>query len=72
MKETKIRTTTARIRELRNLAILNAFKERYVKGSQITPLIEDIADEKGVNYSTAYKVIKQYRDQQDLAHLELL
>jgi len=56
------RTTTAKIRELRNLAIINAFKERYEKGNQITPLIEDIAIEQGVKYSTAYKVIKEYRD----------
>lgn len=56
------RTTTAKIRELRNLAIINAFMERYVKGNQITPLIEDIATEQGVKYSTAYKVIKEYRD----------
>jgi len=56
-------TTTAKIRELRNLAILRAFKDRYIKGSQITPLIEDIATEQGVKYSTAYKVIKEYRDQ---------
>jgi len=62
-------TTTAKIRELRNLAILNAYKERYVKGSQITPLIEDIATEQGVKYSTAYKVIKEYRDKIDLAFI---
>jgi len=62
-------TTTAKIRELRNLAILNAFKDRYIKGGQITPLIEDIANEQGVKYSTAYKVIKEYRDQLALSIL---
>lgn len=62
-------TTTAKIRELRNVAILNTFKERFVKGCQITPLIEVIALEQGVKYSTAYKVIKQYRDQLALSLL---
>lgn len=62
-------TTTAKIRELRNLAILNAFKEQYIKGSQITPVIEDIAANQGIAYSTAYKVIKQYRDQLALSEL---
>jgi len=62
-------TTTSRIRELRNLAIVNAFKERYEKGDQITPLIEDIATEQSVAYSTAYKVIKEYRDKEQLSFI---
>lgn len=63
METKQSKSTTAKIRELRNLAILSAFKDRYVKGQQLTPLIEDIASEQDVKYSTAYKVIKQYRDE---------
>lgn len=71
MKHKTSKSTTAKIRELRNLAILSAFKDRYFKGAQITPLIEDIAQEQDVKYSTAYKVVKQYRDELAISALGL-
>jgi len=59
-----MKTTTAQIRDSRNKCIVSEFIGRFNKGDQITPLIEDIAENNDVKYSTAYKVIKKYRDSQ--------
>lgn len=60
----QIKTTTAILREARNVAIIQDYIDMYVPGSQITPCVEAIAEKNDTKYSTAYKVIKKFRDDQ--------
>lgn len=58
------KTKMSQIRDKRNQIMIGLYKERFTPGSQITPVIEGIAEECNVKYSTAYKVIKVYRESQ--------
>tara|TARA_R110000868_G_scaffold120421_4_gene319552 strand:+ start:1688 stop:1888 length:201 start_codon:yes stop_codon:yes gene_type:complete len=55
-------TSVKEIKNKRNEAIISDFKTLNVKGSMITAIVSVIALKHAISYSSAYKIVKDYRD----------